>query len=74
MTGDALKVAHRGEDAIKMINEEGHLRAEVGDDLGVRGFWAARCQMLGNPNAGSKEILADFGPTYHETATNAFWT
>ena len=40
-----------GEDEIKMINEEGHLREEVGDDLGagmaewVRGFWAARCQM-----------------------------
>ena len=40
-----------GHDAVKMINEEGHLREEVGDDLGdkmaewVRGFWAARCQM-----------------------------
>ena len=39
------------EDAIKMINEEGHLRSEVGDDLSKgfdeweRGFWAARCQM-----------------------------
>ena len=30
------------------------------------------CQCWGNPNAGSKEILADFGPIYHETATNAF--
>ena len=40
-----------GLDAVKMINEEGHLREEVGDDLGekmaewVRRFWAARCQM-----------------------------
>jgi hypothetical protein len=40
-----------GHDAVKMINEEGHLREEVGDDLGekmrewVRGFWAARCQI-----------------------------
>ena len=40
-----------GEDVIKMINEEGHLRAEIGDDLSKgfdeweRGFWAARCQM-----------------------------
>jgi hypothetical protein len=40
------------------------------------------CQCWGNPNAGSKETLAGFapqfagveiiGPTYHETATNAF--
>ena len=34
-----------------MINEEGHLRADIGDDLSKgfdeweRGFWAARCQM-----------------------------
>ena len=40
-----------GEDIISMINEEAHLRAEVGDDLSQgfeewsRGFWAARCQM-----------------------------
>ena len=40
-----------GEDAIKMINEEGHLRTEIGDDRSKgfdeweRGFWAARCQM-----------------------------
>ena len=40
-----------GEDAIKMIIEEGHLRTEIGDDLSKgfdeweRGFWAARCQM-----------------------------
>ena len=40
-----------GEDAVKMINEEGHLREEVGDDLHSgfeewsRGFWAALCQM-----------------------------
>jgi hypothetical protein len=46
-----------GEDAVKTINEEGQLRAEVGDDLGeaitewVRGFWAARCQMA---SAGNK--------------------
>jgi hypothetical protein len=30
------------------------------------------CQCWGNPNAGSKELLAGFGTTYHETATNAF--
>jgi quinol monooxygenase YgiN len=30
------------------------------------------CQCWGNPNAKSKEILAGFGATYHETATNAF--
>jgi hypothetical protein len=51
------------EDAIKMINEEGHLQEEVGDDLGagmaewVRGFWAARCQMAA---AGiNKETMID---------------
>jgi hypothetical protein len=39
------------EDAIKMVNEEGHLRAKVADDLSKgfeewqRGFWAARSQM-----------------------------
>ena len=26
----------------------------------------------GIPNEGSKKLLADFGTTYHETATNAF--
>ena len=30
------------------------------------------CQCWGNPSAGSKEILAGFGATYHETAQNAF--
>jgi hypothetical protein len=30
------------------------------------------CQCRGNPSAGSKEILAGFGATYHETAKNAF--
>ena len=30
------------------------------------------CQCWGTPNAGSKEILAGFGATYHETAKNAF--
>ena len=30
------------------------------------------CQCWGDPNAGSKELLAGFGTTYHETATNAF--
>jgi hypothetical protein len=30
------------------------------------------CQCWGNPNAGSKEILAGFGATYHDTAENAF--
>jgi hypothetical protein len=30
------------------------------------------CQCWGNPSAGSKEILAGFGATYHETAKNAF--
>jgi hypothetical protein len=30
------------------------------------------CQCWGNPNAASKEILAGFGATYHETAKNAF--
>jgi quinol monooxygenase YgiN len=30
------------------------------------------CQCWGNPNAGCKELLAGFGTTYHETATNAF--
>ena len=50
-TASFRTVESLGEDAIKVINEEGHLREEVGDDLGegmaecVRGFWAARCQM-----------------------------
>ena len=30
------------------------------------------CQCWGGPNAGSKEILAGFGATYHETSKNAF--
>jgi hypothetical protein len=30
------------------------------------------CQCWGNPNTGSREILAGFGATYHETAENAF--
>lgn len=30
------------------------------------------CRCWGNPNAKSKEILAGFGTTYHETAKNAF--
>ncbi|BAL24627.1 hypothetical protein [Azoarcus sp. KH32C] len=30
------------------------------------------CQCWGNPNGRSKEILAGFGTTYHETAENAF--
>jgi hypothetical protein len=30
------------------------------------------CQCWGNPNAGSRERLAGFGATYHETATGAF--
>lgn len=30
------------------------------------------CQCWGNPNGRSKDILAGFGTTYHETAENAF--
>ena len=30
------------------------------------------CQCWGNPNARSKEMLAGFGTTYHETAREAF--
>lgn len=30
------------------------------------------CQCWGDPSAGSKDILAGFGATYHETAENAF--
>jgi len=30
------------------------------------------CQCWGNPGAGSRESLAGFGATYHETAKNAF--
>ncbi|MFZ2652089.1 MAG: hypothetical protein WA210_18480 [Burkholderiaceae bacterium] len=30
------------------------------------------CRCWGKPNAKSKEILAGFGATYHETATDAF--
>lgn len=30
------------------------------------------CQCWGNPNAKSKEILAGFGASYHETAKGAF--
>lgn len=30
------------------------------------------CRCWGNPNAASKALLAGFGTTYHETATNAF--
>jgi hypothetical protein len=30
------------------------------------------CRCCGNPNAASKEILAGFGSTYHETAKDAF--
>ena len=30
------------------------------------------CRCWGNPNAGSKAILAGFGATYHETAKHAF--
>jgi hypothetical protein len=30
------------------------------------------CRCWGNPNAGSKEILAGFGATYEETAKDAF--
>jgi len=30
------------------------------------------CQCWGDPGAGSKEILAGFGATYHDTAENAF--
>jgi len=30
------------------------------------------CKCWGDPDAGSKEILAGFGATYHETAKNAF--
>ena len=30
------------------------------------------CQCWGDPNAGSREILAGFGATYHETSKNAF--
>lgn len=30
------------------------------------------CKCWGDPDAGSKEILAGFGATYHETGKNAF--
>jgi hypothetical protein len=30
------------------------------------------CQCWGDPDAGSREILAGFGATYHDTAKNAF--
>jgi len=30
------------------------------------------CQCWGDPNAGSREILAGFGATYHETSKDAF--
>ncbi|MDH3468433.1 MAG: hypothetical protein OES26_21445 [Gammaproteobacteria bacterium] len=30
------------------------------------------CQCWGDPNTGSKEILKDFGATYHPTGENAF--
>ena len=30
------------------------------------------CQCWGDPNAGSREIIAGFGATYHETSKNAF--
>ena len=49
--GYRAAVDTHGEDAIKMIIEEGQLRTEIGDDLPKgfdeweRGFWAARCQM-----------------------------
>jgi hypothetical protein len=41
-----------GYDAHKVIADEHALRTEIGEDLGsnfeewVRGFWAARCQMV----------------------------
>jgi hypothetical protein len=49
--GYAMAVRSLGEDASKVIEAEGRLRQEVGDDMGsgfaewVRGFWAARSQI-----------------------------
>ena len=52
-----------------------HLANEKGKEpLGVCIDASAKitCRCWGDPNQESKEILAGFGATYHETAKNAF--
>lgn len=54
---------------------EAHLANEKGKEPLARIIEACDkidCRCWGNPSARSKEILAGFGTTYHETAENAF--
>jgi hypothetical protein len=58
-----------------MINEERHLREEVGDDLHscfkewCRGFWAARCQM-GAAGIKKRKLRAKTTKTWALTVSN----
>lgn len=60
-TTDAAFAAH-------LANEKG--KGSLGTLVGACDKITCRC--WGNPNAKSKETLAGFGATYHETAPNAF--
>ena len=51
-----------------LANEKG--KAPLGACIDASAKITCRC--WGDPDAGSKEILAGFGATYHETAKNAF--
>ena len=52
-----------------------HLANEKGKEPPAKVIGACdkiTCRCWGNPNAQSKDILAGFGTTYHDTAANAF--
>jgi hypothetical protein len=51
-----------------LANEKG--KAPLGACIDASAKITCRC--WGDPNAGSRELLAGFGTTYHQTAVNAF--
>lgn len=51
-----------------LANEKGKVPLGVCIDASAK----ITCQCWGDPDAGSREILAGFGATYHDTAKNAF--
>ncbi len=51
-----------------LANEQGKAPLGVCIDASAK----ITCQCWGDPDAGSREILAGFGATYHQTAKNAF--
>jgi len=54
--------------AAHLANEKG--KGPLGSLIGACDEITCRC--WGNPNAGSRELLAGFGTTYNETGTGAF--